>query len=78
MVLIFRNIKLGVPNGLILCPLLFVLYVNDIPKVTAYKEVMYADDTPVNSHLLDDVKLNVRKKTLPYLSRTYLSQTSII
>ena len=41
-------VKTGVPQGSILGPLLFVLYVNDLPKVVTKCTFMpYADDITV-------------------------------
>lgn len=42
-----REVKYGVPQGSILGPLLFLLYVNDFPQQIRHQMVMFADDATV-------------------------------
>ena len=42
-----QNILCGVPQGSILGPLLFLLYVNDLPNSSVLEPIIFADDTNI-------------------------------
>ena len=50
----FGNITCGIPQGFILGPLLFIIYINDLPSCNLFSKLkMYADDTTLTSSAED-------------------------
>jgi len=43
----WQFVKRGVPQGSIIGPLLFLIYVNELPSVVSHKTALFADDTSI-------------------------------
>ena len=58
-----RKLECGVPQGSILGPLLFLLYVNDMPGAVGCEMLLYADDTCLVSQAKDLDRISDRLNT---------------
>ena len=49
----WHNVTSGIPHGSVIGPLLFVLYINDLPEVTKSDTFLFADDIKIFRTITD-------------------------
>ena len=65
----WSNVSSGVPQGSVLGPVLFILYVNELPHLVNSKIKMYADDTKLFGPVTSPVEAQVLQDDLDALTR---------
>ena len=47
----WKEVKSGVPQGSVIGPILFIIYINDLPDIISNPSKMYADDTKIQAKI---------------------------
>ena len=59
----WQDVKSGIPQGLILGPLLCLTYVNDLPRSISSQVFLFADDTKINMQSISTLADHVQPQT---------------
>ena len=74
----FRNLTCGIPQGSILGPLQFAIYINDVPSCDLFSRPrMYADNTPLTSSAEDSHVLEYKMNHDMKLIQSWLTANKL-
>jgi hypothetical protein len=59
---LWKIIGSGIPQGSVLGPLFFIIYINDLFQLLLTKSETYADDTKLISVIASDIQLLILQK----------------
>ena len=72
----WKDVTSGVPQGSVLGPLLFVIYINDMPEVVKHLIKLFADDSKLVATIRNVRDLETLQNDLDALTEWYMTTTA--